>query len=154
MIQDYFFLAEKIREERKYFDFSVEEILRDLDDNHGKAEYECEQELTGHDYTIPLRLNIRCRGLENSWTIALKLHCIRIDGIDWEARYKDQDNQSMSGWHRHLYDGKSKSADNLKASVEGFDDIFNKQQFLLRAFKLMKILLNAVDYGPTELPYP
>ncbi len=153
MIQDYFFLAEKIRADSKYFDVSIEEILRDLENEGGKFEYECEQTLIGFDDLIPLRLNIRCKGPVNSWTIALKLHCIRIDGIDWEARYTDIRGQSMYGWHRHMFDEKSKSAVNLKASVEGFDDISDKQQFLSRAFKLMKILLNEVDYGPTELPF-
>lgn len=41
----------------------------------------------------------------------------------------------------------------MKAQVEGFDDISDKRQFLVRTFKLMKILLNEVDYGPTDLPY-
>ena len=157
MIQDYFFLAEKIRADSKYFDVSIEEILRHLENEGGKFEYKCEQVFEGFANPVPLRLNIRCKGPVNSWTISLKLpgtiRPIRIDCIDWEARYTDVLGQSMYGWHRHMFDDKSKSAENLKASVEGLDDISNKQQFLFRAFKLMKILLNEVDYGSTELPF-
>jgi len=153
MIQDYFFLAEKIRADSKYFDVSIEEILRDLENEGGKFEYECEHMPIGVEYSVPLRLNVRCKGPVNSWTIALKLHCIRIDGVDWEARYTGAQGQSMCGWHRHMFDDKSKSAENLKASVEGFNDISDKKQFLFRTFKLRKILLNEVDYGPTELPF-
>lgn len=153
MLQDSFFLVERIRAGSKYFDISIEEILRDLENEGGKSEYESELDLPGVDDSIPLRLNIRCKGPANSWTIALKLHGTRIDGIDWEARYTDVQGQAMRGWHRHLYDDKSKSAMSMKAQVEGFDDISDKRQFLVRTFKLMKILLNEVDYGPTDLPY-
>lgn len=153
MAQDYFFLVDKIRADSKYFDVSIDEILRELDDEGGRVEYECEHTPTGCQDSVPLRLNIRCRGPVHSWTIAVKLHCIRIDGIDWEGRYTDRDGQSRSGWHRHVFDDKSKSAENLKTSVEDFEDLSNKQQFLFRAFGLMKILTNRVDYGPTELPF-
>jgi len=90
MPANYFFLVQRIVTERKYFDTSRSEVVRQLE---GKGEADIDTEhVTTDDYSsqhaVILRLNIHCKhpSYAEGWTIALKLHNTRIDGFDWEPK--------------------------------------------------------------------
>ena len=106
------------------------------------------------EHTALLRLNISCRNeYEKGWTIALKLHKERIDGIDWEPRFIDSVGSVASGWHRHIWDRRHQNADSNKVSVQGFDEVKTRDQFIVRALKEMSISLNRTDHGTDELQF-
>lgn len=157
MATDYFFLVERIVSEKKYFDISRDEILRQLE-SKGEADLEAEH-TTADDYanphTVILRLNIHCKhpNYWQGWTIALKLHNTRIDGFDWEARFVGTDDALHSGWHRHVWDHKSVSAEKHKVPVDDFGGIRSREEFLIRALKLFHIELSATDYESDPLPF-
>lgn len=98
---NYFPLADRVREDSKFFDVSLPQIERDLDREGGEAEYETDHffdDTEAGQATIPLKLNISCKSpIVFGWTISLKLHGKRIDGIDWHAQYTDTAGNRQSG---------------------------------------------------------
>jgi hypothetical protein len=157
MPADYFFLVQKIVAEKKYFDTSRSEIVRELE-RKGEADIETEHATTD-DYsnvqTVILRLNIHCKhpNYVEGWTIALKLHNTRIDGFDWEARFLGADSAIHTGWHRHMWDDKVESAERSKIPIGDFAGVKSREEFLIRALKLLRIDLSATDYGSDLLPF-
>jgi hypothetical protein len=140
----------------KYFDISRDEILRTLQASDD-VEVETEHRFTddfSNELTALLRLNASCKNeYVRGWTSSLKLHKERIDGIDWEPYFIDHTGAMVSGWHRHLWDRKHQSAKSSKVSVQGFDEVKTRDQFIIRALKEMHITLNRTDYGTDELQF-
>ena len=108
-----------------------------------------------NEYGVVLRLNIHCKHHDyaEGWTIALKLHNTRIDGFDWEPKFSDMDGTIHAGWHRHVWDHKTSSAEKNKIPVKDFDGVTSREEFLIRALKSMDIDLSATDYGTDLLPF-
>ena len=98
-----FFLVPQIIAARKYIDISRDEIERALGEENGEFDYDWEESIldeVGTEHVVTLKLNISCRAsLIEGWAIALKLHQIRIDGIDWHSRFCDPDGYKHHGWH-------------------------------------------------------
>lgn len=151
--RDFFDCVEQIRRSEKYFDVSRLGIQRLL-----LAKGECEvyadhdvQVSDGGTHTAQLRLNVRTRSeTPLAWTISLKLHGIRIDCIDHEARFKAYDGQIGRGWHRHMWDADAESAERLKTPVSGLDGVITREDFLMRALQVMRVNLDD-KYGANEL---
>ncbi|MFY9674227.1 MAG: hypothetical protein WAK13_07220 [Terriglobales bacterium] len=157
MATDYFALVDRIVEERKYFDISRSELVLLLEAK-GEADIETEHQTTD-DYanscSVVLRLNIHCKHPKyvEGWTIALKLHNTRIDGLDFELKYTGGDGALHSGWHRHIWDHRLQSAEKNKVPAQDLNGIGSREEFLIRALKFFRIDLNATDYGTDSLPF-
>jgi hypothetical protein len=142
--------------EEKYFNVSRDEILRCLarDGQFDLCEEHTISDGAGTPYTVVLRLNISGRGsIAHSWTVALKLHDTRIDGIDWESRFQVPDGNMGSGWHRHARNEKQLSAEKNKYPVGDLTEYLAKEEFLIRALKIMRITLSANDNGSDKLQF-
>jgi hypothetical protein len=148
---NYFFLVPQIVPDEKYFDTSIPEILRGLDGSAGKFNFTAEHvalDEYGADYGIVLRLNISCQSnIPEGWTISLKLHNERIDGIDWEPKYEAFDRTSKIGWHRHQWNQRSQSAKDTKLPLAELDDVDSREQFVIRSLSIMRITVSSRDYG-------
>jgi hypothetical protein len=107
MASNNFFLVPQIVADDKYFDVSRPEILRDLRAPAGKFDRTEEHETKDEynvDFRVIIRLNVNCQSkVPEGWTIALKLHNERIDGVDWESEFTASDGITVHGWHRHQY---------------------------------------------------
>src|SRR5688572_26073998 len=114
MRRELFDYVEKIREAEKYFEASIAEIRR-MVRVKGRCDLYAELDLNdenGLPITANLRLNI-AGGIDRplvAWTLALKLHNERIDGIDYEATFDMEDGNKGHGWHRHGWDASEASA--------------------------------------------
>jgi len=142
---DYFHHVEQIREVEKYFNISLEEIERCLNEEHNKFRDECAFDLTacGEDgKEVTISLHISCPDGALAWTAAIVMHSIRIDGLDWEDK---------RGWHRHGWDRNKQHAENKKSPIVGFDTIKTKRDFLVRVMSELRIRLNKNDEGNTGL---
>jgi len=154
-----FFLVPKIVAAQKYIDLNRDEIERAINADNGEFEWEWEEVIVddfGTEHYVPLKLNVSCRSeLVVGWSIALKLHCIRIDGIDWHRTFVDPNGVEHHGWHRHEFDQRSKSADKRRIPVEGPDVSMaldmGINQFLIRTLSKLRISLSGVDHGNYEL---
>jgi hypothetical protein len=151
MASNNFFLVPQIVADEKYFDVSVQEILRAVLSSSGKfdrIEEHPTQDEYGTDFRIIIRLNINCQSrVPEGWTTALKLHNERIDGIDWESKFQRGDGSIGHGWHRHQWNQRTQSSKHLKIPVPDFNGIDAREQFLIRALSVMRIRVNARDYG-------
>jgi hypothetical protein len=106
-----------------------------------------------NEFTAVLRLNASCNNEDvRGWTISLKLHKERIDGIDWEPYFDDQTGNKSSGWHRHEWDQRRRTAKSIKNPVQGFDSVKSREDFIIRTLKEMRIQLNKVDHESDKLP--
>lgn len=96
-----------------------------------------------------LKLNVICRApVVQGWRISLKLHRIRVDGIDHEGQYDLPDGSKAHGWHRHVWDEKAQHGDDLKQPLETFGKgLQSKAEFLIRACREMRIIFNKSDDG-------
>ncbi len=150
-----FHLSDHIREELKYFDTSRAEILRELSEE-GYCEVYALHEVTddaGDIHGTRLRLNItRSNDSPQQWKIALKLHDIRIDGIDFETRYVAHDRNVYSGWHRHGFDQVRRDKDKYPLPIFG-NNLRTLEDFLIRAFSEMKIAVNRDDNDNARLRF-
>src|ERR1041385_6875099 len=136
MPQLLFHLVGTIVASRKYFDVSRDEIVRALIDDgeyETYADFPLEGKGAGAD-SVPLRLNIHCGKYVQAWTISLKLHLTRLDGIDYQTRYYDSAGKLRKGWHRNGWNTEDEEA-NRHEPIKGFDDVESIDQFLIRAFK-------------------
>lgn len=139
---DDFRLADRIRGEEKYFDISLQDVLIDL---VTLGEVECTSEhYSGEDDPVVLRLNLHAKSeFPTSWTAALKLHHVRIDGIDYEPVFLTMDGTLASGWHRHHWDANTLNADRDKRQLASFGGgKFNIRTFVIRAASELCIRLN------------
>src|SRR5258708_3267175 len=145
MASNNFFLVPQIVAGEKYFDVSMPEIVRGGMSATGKFDCTAEHKVTDEyctDYQSVIRINVNCQSkMPEGWTIALKLHRERIDGIDWEAKFDAADGTEGHGWHRHQWNQRSQSAKHTKIPTTDFDGIDSREQFLIRAFSLMRIKL-------------
>jgi hypothetical protein len=152
MATDFFFLTEQIVSGKKYFPCSQYDLLIALQDK-GYIELETEHHVRddfANLIAVVLRLNITCKNdYREGWTVAMKLHNARIDGIDWEPKFHDPDGVLHSGWHRHMWDRKKRSAERTKVRVTDLQIIKSREHFLTIVFSLMGIVLDANDYGTT-----
>jgi hypothetical protein len=152
-------LADKIIADIKWFACSMTDIEHELNDENGECEKECEHAIPddfGNEAVATIRLNINCKSeYPQGWTISLKMHDTRIDGIDWHATFTDPQGVKHKGWHRHQYDAKSKTADHARYPVQGFEelegDAMGRYRFLVRALKQMRVTLDTADHGQDEL---
>lgn len=154
-MSDKFFLASTIVAAEKYIDISRDEIERTLSDENGEFDYDWEETVLddlGNEHVVTLKLNINCKSqLMVSWSISLKLHQIRIDGIDWHSVYTDPNGDRQNGWHRHRFDPKKQRADGQRWPTKALDQMSNRTQFLIRTLSEMNIRLSGVDHGNYEL---
>jgi hypothetical protein len=150
-----FFLVPQIIAARKYIDISRDEIERALGEENGEFDYDWEESIldeVGIEHVVTLKLNISCRApLIVGWAIALKLHQIRIDGIDWHNRFCDPDGNKHHGWHRHKFNQKKQSADGQRWPTKVLDGASDRTQFLIRTLKEMNLSLSGVDHGNYDL---
>ncbi len=146
-----FFLVPQITADEKYFDVSRAEILRAVLTPAGKFDRSEEHQTRdeyGVDYRVVIRLNVNCQSVfPEGWTIALKLHNERIDGFDWEAKFVTRGGGTGRGWHRHQWDQSKQSAKEWKIPAPDLNGADSREQFIIRALKMMRINLNARDYG-------
>ena len=155
MPQFLFHRAPEIISSEKYIDFHINELVRAL---RGRNRYEVEfdhylaQTSDEEPDSILLRLNIACPifDLPESWTISLKLHNERIDGVDFLRSYRDENGNRASGWHRHIWDPNAQNADR-HSELRDVNNIKTINQFLIRTLSIMKTKYNAVDDGNFEL---
>lgn len=142
--------------EVKYFDISRDEIVRQLQAG-GNVETETEHRFSdefSNEFTAVLRLNISCKYEDaRGWTISLKLHKERVDGIDWEPYFIDQTGGKSFGWHRHVWNQKYQTAKSMKTPVQGFDGVKTREEFVIRALKELRITLSKVDHESDKLPF-
>src|SRR5689334_7483576 len=152
---DYFFLVPKIVGSVKYLDISLNEIERLLHEGHGEFDEDFEHTVKddfNNEITVTLKLNIAIRRtLMVGWSIALKMHRERIDGIDWHNVYLDPRGSKQHGWHRHEFEQNMRSANHRRVPTEILDGITCQRDFLIWTLKEMKISLNRVDHGNYEL---
>jgi len=149
-----FDFVEQIRKSDKYFDVSRLELQRALLVS-GKCDIRTEHDVVdekGETITTELRLNLHARDeMPQSWTMSLKLHGIRIDGLDHEAKFKTGDGNTGRGWHRHQWDADEESAERRKVEVRDLDDVVTREEFLIRGLSVLKVRLNALDHGQFSL---
>jgi len=124
----------------------------------GEADFETEHVTTddySNSHTVILRLNIHCKhpNYVEGWTIALKLHNTRVDGFDWEPKFLGLDGTVRAGWHRHIWDHKAESAEKGKVPMGDFAGLKSREEFLIRALKLLRVDLSATDYGSDLLTF-
>jgi hypothetical protein len=154
-MSDKFFLVPIIVAAEKYIDISRDEIERMLNEENGEFDFDWEEIVTddlNNEHVVTLKLNISCKSqLMIGWSIALKLHQIRIDGIDWHSVYRDPEGVKQHGWHRHRFDQKKQRADGQRWATKLLEGSSNRTQFLTRTLSEMKISLSGVDHGNYEL---
>lgn len=63
------------------------------------------------------------------------------------------DNVVHAGWHRHVWDHRLESAERGKVPIGDFAGIKSREEFLVRALKLLRIDLSVTDYGSDLLPF-
>ncbi len=156
MRRELFDYVHKIRAADKYFDVSLQEIQRALlvqgkCDIYGEVDIEDEN---GLPVTASLRLNI-AGGADRpltSWSLALKLHNVRIDGVDHEFRFDMPDGTFGHGWHRHQWNASDESAERHKLPVgDHLQRLSDGHGFLVRSLTLLNIQMNSIDHGQDEL---
>ena len=144
-MSDAFRFAERLRGEGKYFDVSLPDIEFTLAER-GRHEWYCEHYING-DAPLVLRLNLNTRSrLPTSWSAALKLNRMRIDGIDHESRFRTadgRDSELASGWHRHQWNRVEQSAERHKCPLPGFGDgHLDIRDFVIRVASEFRITFN------------
>jgi hypothetical protein len=126
-----------------------------LDEENGEFDSDWEETVIDDlntEHVVTLKLNINCKSrLMISWSIALKLHQIRIDGIDWHSSYCDPDGDKHHGWHRHRFDPRKQSADGQRWPTKVLEGVSDRTHFLISTLKEMNIALSGVDHGNYEL---
>jgi hypothetical protein len=154
-MSDKFFLVPTIVAAEKYIDISRDEIERVLSEENSEFDYDWEETVIddlNNEHVVTLKLNINCKAqLMISWSIALKLHQIRIDGIDWHSEYRDPEGATQQGWHRHRFDQRKQRADSQRWPTGALEGASNRTTFLIMTLSEMNISLSGVDHGNYEL---
>lgn len=157
MRRDLFPYVDQIRTSEKYFDVSRLGILRLLLAKKGACDLCTDHVIVdenGADIDAVLRLNISTRADSPlNWSMALKLHGVRIDGVDHEARFRAIGGGWAHGWHRHMWEPADESADSKKIPIATLDGLTSRDEFLTRGLRVLHIQLNATDHG-SELFFP
>ena len=149
MPQQRFYLVPQIVFAEKYFDRSIRDILRLFDRGANKFQVTWPQEIvdepTGEVVEYDLTLNISGDlSYPLSWDVAVLLHNTRIDGIGYHPWSNDVEGNEQEGWHRHVWNEKEKHAKG-KTRVSGFDGELSFEEFLIRAFKELRVICSRVD---------
>jgi len=151
MARDLFAYVEQIRTTEKYFDVSRLGILHLLLAKKGACDLYADHVIVdenGNDVDATLRLNISTRSeTPLSWTMSLKLHGVRIDGVDHEGRFPAVGGGWGRGWHRHVWEPADENAERRKMPITELDGVTSRDQFLTRGLRVMRIQLNAIDHG-------
>jgi len=150
MRRELFDYVEQIRDAQKSIEVSLKDIQREL---RGKSKCDVYFDVdvidsNGLPVTASVRLNI-AGGLDRpltSWTLAMKLHNIRIDGIDHEFRFKMLSGAVGHGWHRHYWDKSEGTADHHKLPIDALDHIASGEEFLSHGLNVLKIRADTVDH--------
>jgi hypothetical protein len=150
--QERFYLVPQILLAEKYFDRSVRDILWVFDRGATKFQVTWPQEIvdesTGEAVEYDLTLNISGNlNYPLSWDVAVLLHNTRIDGIGYHPWFNDVDGNEREGWHRHVWNESEKHAKGKKC-VSGFDGELSFEEFLIRTFTELRIILSQVDSDP------
>ena len=146
---DYFGLVTQIRNDDKYFDVSVPEMVRSVTDA-GEINARCEHCVSTDGGEVYVELKLRVGGSPvspDSWAVAMIMQNRRIDGIDHEDWFNDIDGNECEGWHRHMWNPSVCSCEDYKVPVAGLDDAPALEYFLYRALREMKIIWSQVDHG-------
>jgi hypothetical protein len=150
--QNRFYLVPQIVAEEKYFDCSVRDILWNFNKARTKFQvtwpHEIVDESTGEVVELNLTLNVSGNlSYPLSWDVALLLHNTRIDGIGYHPWFNDVDGNEQAGWHRHVWNEREQHAKGKKR-VSGFDGELTFEEFLIRAFKALRVSCNKEDSDP------
>lgn len=145
--RSFFHLVEQIRAEDKYFNVSRGELADKLGrDKYCEIVSEHETEDTDRATVFPvLRLNLAVRGPR--WSASLKLHKIRVDGIDWHRTFDAPDGSKASGWHRHGWNAAEHNAEIHVPIADFGDELTTVNDFLIRMSHVLRITLSANDVG-------
>jgi len=149
-----FRLADTIIREQKYFDISLEEMLRQHA-RHRKFEVASTVDVFDSEVneTVEAYLALKVSGRVEffvSWDVALLLHNVRIDGFGFEQSWVGPDGAECSGWHRHIWNPARLHAKG-KGPVSFFDSANSFQHFVTTALKQMNIVLSGRDDGPADM---
>ena len=70
----------------------------------------------------------------------------RIDCIDWENLFVNDDGKAGHGFHRHIWNPEMMSCEKTKMALPLFRPT-GVEQFILQGFKLMRITYNSDSTG-------
>jgi hypothetical protein len=146
-------LVPKLLSEDKWFDCSMETIMRKVQareriDLRGLHEIE-----DANGEKVPLSIRLKISGIPEApegWDVAFFVNNVRVDGFGYDERFYDSDGVERNGWHRHVWDGKTRAP--RRAPVELFDrDRLTLWNFIVWALKEMKISYPKDDDYATDL---
>ncbi len=63
------------------------------------------------------------------------------------------DGRRRRGWHKHIWDTVKEDADAHKAAIDCLDGVADLRQWLIRAFKELRIQHSGKDYGEPTLQF-
>jgi len=149
--KEYFHLVEAVRLADKWFDVSIQEIVRQF---HavGKLEVHGDVDVidpnSGSVETVPVRLKASGNAEYSiSWDLALLLHNVRIDGFGWEGMpFPDiLKGGECKGWHRHIWNPATGNADG-KTCVDIYEvPLLSVEDFAIWGLRAMNVGFNRKD---------
>lgn len=150
---DHMHLAPRIRDEEKYFPASHADVCRSLR-RAGNTEVRTEhstEDIDGSTIFVQLRLNIACKArFVQAWSASLKLHGVRIDGVDHHDLYRAADGQQARGWHRHGWDP-ARQQQTERIPLDGFGHVADIETFVRRVCETLGVSLDKHDLGLFDL---
>ena len=149
MPRAYFDLVPRFLDGPIYIDISRDEIERILvqDKSFDRTFEDAE---TG----VPFRICIQQRSLHvESVILAILVHEVRVGGIDFEVKFEDVNKVRRRGWHKHVWNPVEEDADGWKVAIGCFDGVSDLGQWLIRAFKELRIHYSGKDYGEPTLQF-
>jgi hypothetical protein len=149
MATNYFELVPQIVAEEKFFDVSVAGIIRAVGSEEYKAQFKYPHVTKRTDGTeAEVQLTVNFGGsVEAGWQVAVIMHGVRIDGIDFEESYTDQNGKEQSGWHRHVWCGVKLTSDRNKTPISGLDECVSLEVFIYFVSQVMNLKWNRIDNG-------
>jgi hypothetical protein len=145
----FFELVPQLLEGPIYLDISRDEIERIL-----LQDRSFDRTFEDTETAVPVRICIQQRSVHlESISLALLVHEVRIGGIDFEVKFEDVDGARRHGWHKHIWDAIEQDADAYKVAVNCFDGADDLREWLIRAFKELKIQHSGKDYGEPTLQF-
>ncbi len=149
MPQAYFDLVPRLLEGPIYIDISRDEIERIL-----VVAKSFDRTFEDPETAIPFRVCVQQRtGRLESISLAILVHEVRVGGIDFEVRFEEADGSRRRGWHKHIWDVAEQDADGRKEAIGCFDGVADLTEWLIRAFKELRIQASGKDYGEPNLPF-
>jgi hypothetical protein len=149
MPQVFFDLVPQLLGGTIYFDISRDEIERIL-----WQDKVFDRTFEDSETAVPVRIVIQKPSVHlESISLALLVHEVRIGGIDFEVKFEDVDGIRRHGWHKHIWDSIEQDADAYKVAIDCFDGVADLREWLIRAFKELKIQHSGTDYGEPTLQF-